>query len=135
MRTQRRHFLRHYLEMIAAMLVGMAVLGTLTYGVQLATGLRLPTAEHPELASLKMAFDMSIAMIVWMRHRGHGWASTLEMAAAMFAPALALFPLLWLGALSADAMHLAEHLLMLPLMWLLMLRHRTQITTYAEAAS
>jgi hypothetical protein len=69
---------------------------------------------------------MSVGMVVWMRHRGHGWASTLEMAGAMFAPALALFPLLWLGVISGDDLLVLEHLAMLPLMFLVMLRRRTE---------
>jgi hypothetical protein len=46
------------------------------------------------------------------------------MAGAMFAPAVVLFPLLWLGVISADSLHLLEHLAMLPLMYLIMLRRR-----------
>jgi hypothetical protein len=45
---------------------------------------------------LEMAATMSVGMVAWMRHRGHGWASNLEMASAMFAPAVALFPLMYL---------------------------------------
>ncbi|MDF5752714.1 hypothetical protein [Spongiactinospora sp. TRM90649] len=119
------HFLRHYLEMIAAMFVGMAILGGATRGVLALMGLEFPS-HLTELATLEMAFDMSVGMIVWMRFRGHGWASTLEMSAAMFAPAIALFPLLWLDMISADDLMLLEHLAMLPLMFLLMLRRRAE---------
>jgi hypothetical protein len=119
----RWRFLRHYLEMVAAMLVGMVVLGAALRGVLALAGLAFP-AQHPELAALEMAFDMSAGMVVWMRHRGHGWASTLEMAGAMFAPAIALFPLLWLGVVSGDSLLLLEHLAMFPLMFLVMLRRR-----------
>ena len=83
----RWRFLRHYLEMVAAMFVGM---------------------------------------VVWMRHRGHGWASTLEMAGAMFTPAAALFPLLWLGLIASDTLLLLEHLAMFPLMYLVMLSRRAE---------
>lgn len=134
MRSTKRHFRRHYLEMVAAMFAGMAVLGALTYGAQLITGLELPTAAHPELASLKMAFDMSVGMVVWMRHRGHRWPATLEMTGAMFAPALTLMPLLWLGVIGADTMQLAEHVLMLPVMWLVMLRRRSEYDGPVEHA-
>jgi flagellar biosynthetic protein FliP len=73
-----------------------------------------------------MAVTMSVGMVVWMRHRGHGWASTLEMAGAMFTPAAALFPLLWLGLIASDTLLLLEHLAMFPLMYLVMLRRRAE---------
>jgi hypothetical protein len=116
-------FLRHYLEMLAAMFVGMVVLGAAVRGVLALAGLEFP-AQYPELAALEMAFDMSVGMVVWMRRRGHGWASTLEMAGAMFTPAVALVPLLWLGLLAGDSLLMVEHAVMLPLMFLVMLRRR-----------
>jgi hypothetical protein len=57
---------------------------------------------------------------------GHGWASTLEMVGAMFAPAVALLPLLWLGVIAGDPPLVLEHLAMLPLMFLVMLRRRAE---------
>jgi hypothetical protein len=126
-RTQvgRWRFLRHYLEMVAAMLVGMAVLGTAVRGLLALAGLRYP-ARYPDLAALEMATTMSVGMVAWMRHRGHGWAGTLEMAGAMFAPAVALLPLLWLGVITGDALLALEHLAMLPLMLLVMRRRRAE---------
>ena len=122
---RRPRFLRHYLEMVAAMLVGMAVLGAVLRGVLALAGLRYP-AQYPELVALEMAVTMSVGMVAWMRHRGHGWASTLEMAGAMFTPAVALFPLLWLGLIASDTLLLLEHLAMFPLMYLVMLRRRAE---------
>jgi hypothetical protein len=121
----RWRFLGHYLEMVAAMVVGMVVLGGLARGVLALTGLAFP-AQSPELAALEMAFDMSVGMVAWMRHRGHRWVSTLEMAGAMSAPALALFPLLRLGVISGDDLLVLEHLAMFPLMFLVMLRRRAE---------
>jgi hypothetical protein len=121
----RWRFLRHYLEMVAAMMVGMVVLGAALRGVLALAGLGVPT-RYPELAALEMAFTMSVGMAAWMRHRGHRWASTLEMAGAMFAPAVALVPLLWLGVISGDTLLALEHLAMLPLMYLVMVRRRTE---------
>ncbi|GAA2889629.1 hypothetical protein GCM10010517_53770 [Streptosporangium fragile] len=118
-------FLRHYLEMIAAMLVGMAVLGAAVRGALALAGLEFPPGR-PEVAVLEMAATMSAGMVVWMRHRGHGWAGTLEMTATMIVPALALLPLLWLGVLPGDALLLLEHVVMLPLMLLVMLRRRDE---------
>ena len=121
----RWRFLRHYLEMVAAMLVGMVALGAAARGVLALVGLQFP-AQYPELAALEMAVTMSAAMVTWMRHRGHGWASTLEMAGAMFAPAVALIPLRWLGLIAGDALLVLEHLAMFPLMYLVMLRRRAE---------
>jgi hypothetical protein len=118
-------FLRHYLEMVAAMLVGMVVLGAALRGGLALAGLRYPVG-YPELVALEMAATMSAGMLVWMRHRRHRWASTLEMAGAMFAPAAALIPLLWLGAIAGDTLLALEHLAMLPLMFLVMWRRRAE---------
>jgi hypothetical protein len=121
----RWRFLRHYLEMVAAMVVGMVVVGAAVRGVLALAGLAFP-ARYPELAALEMAVTMSVGMVAWMRRRGHRWASTVEMAGAMFAPALALFPLLWLGVIPGDDLLVLEHLAMLPLTWLVMLRRRAE---------
>lgn len=118
----KRAFLRHYLEMIVAMLVGMIVVGGAVRGVLALAGAGFP--DVAELTALEMAFDMSVGMVVWMRYRGHGWAGSLEMAGAMFAPAVALFPLLWLGAVAGEDLLVLEHLAMLPAMYLVMRRRR-----------
>jgi hypothetical protein len=117
-------FARHYLEMVAAMFVGMAVLGGLVRGTLAVLGLEMP--DQPELISLEMGVYMAVGMVAWMRHRRHGWASTLEMAGVMFVPALALFPLLWAGAVSGDDLLMLEHVLMLPLMYVVMRRRRSE---------
>jgi hypothetical protein len=120
------HFVRHYLEMVAAMFVGMAAMWAVDLGVKAVTGLEYSLAPYPELAALKMAFDMSVGMVGWMWYRGHGWPATLEMVAAMFVPAVALAPLSLTGVISGDALMLATHVLMLPLMLVVMLRRRTE---------
>ncbi|OUC94212.1 hypothetical protein [Streptosporangium minutum] len=117
-------FFRHYLEMIAAMFVGMAVLGAAVRAGLALTGLEFPA--RPEVAALEMAVDMSAGMIVWMRYRGHGWAATLEMVGSMIVPALVLFPMLWTGVIPGDALLMLEHVVMLPLMLLVMLRRRDE---------
>jgi hypothetical protein len=117
-------FARHYLEMVAAMLVGMAVLGGLVQGALAVAGVGTP--GQPELTALEMAFYMAVGMVVWMRHRGHGWASTLEMAGAMFVPVIALLPPLWAGAIGGDDLLMLEHVVMLPLMYLVMRRRRSE---------
>jgi hypothetical protein len=64
--------LRYLLELAAAVLVGMPVLGAAVRGLLALVGGEFP-AEHPELVALEMAIDGSVGMVVWMRHRGHGW--------------------------------------------------------------
>jgi flagellar biosynthetic protein FliP len=88
------------------------------------TGLELPGST--EFAAFKMAFDMSVGMVVWMRYRGHGWPATLEMVGAMFLPALVLAPLSATGLISADVLMIVMHVGMLPLMFLVMLRRRAE---------
>lgn len=132
MRTAHKGFLRHYLDMVVAMVVGMAVLGAATMGLEALTGVEAPVS--PEFAAFTMAFDMSVGMVVWMRYRGHGWPSTLEMVTAMFAPAVVLAPLSWLGVISGDLL-IATHVLMLPLMLVVMLRRRAEYSGTATHAA
>ncbi|MEU9835685.1 hypothetical protein AB0D67_29470 [Streptosporangium sp. NPDC048047] len=115
-------FARHYAEMVVAMFAGMLLLGLALD----AAGLGLSHAEHPEAAYLVMAVNMSVGMAVWMRYRGHGWASTLEMCAAMFVPVVPLFPLLWAGVIGAGTMMTAAHVAMFPLMLAAMLWRRDE---------
>jgi hypothetical protein len=111
-RTTARHFIRHYLEMVAAMIIGMVALGPLwSLGLN---ALGAPTLlDRPELNALVMATNMTIAMSGWMRYRRHRWAATAEMAAAMFVPFIVLFIPLWLGLLSSGGLIILGHVLML----------------------
>lgn len=110
-----RAFVVHYLQMLAAMLVGMLVLGPLS--------MLLPSAGV-EMQALLMATWMTAGMAVWMRWRRHSWASTAEMGLAMYVAFAVLFPPYWLGLLSPAALMLAGHVLMLPTMAIVMLRRR-----------
>jgi peptidoglycan/LPS O-acetylase OafA/YrhL len=56
---------------------------------------------------------MAIAMVVWMRVRGHGWRGTVEMAAAMLVPFLVLLVPYWAGGLTESALMAAGHTLMM----------------------
>ena len=93
MRSTIGRFVRHYIEMVAAMLVGMVVLG----GVS-ALVLDLPDRTWVEL--VEMAPWMTLPMVGWMRFRGHGWRACAEMAAAMAVPAGATLALLWTGVVT-----------------------------------
>jgi hypothetical protein len=98
-------FLRHLLEMTAAMVLGMLAYGLVVGGVASAAGSSFEDARlgQPELFALGMATSMTVPMVVWMRHRGHGWRDGLEMSAAMIAPALALIICYRLRAVAADS--------------------------------
>jgi hypothetical protein len=117
-------FAWHYIEMVIAMFAGMMILAPLLS----AAGLGFSHARDPELAYLLMAFEMSAGMAVWMRFRRHGWAVTLEMCGAMFAPAVPLFPALWLGIVDGGTMMVLAHVAMFPLMLVVMLKHRHEHT-------
>ncbi len=78
-------FVRHLLEMVLAMMAGMAILG-----VALAT-----LGEPPGYANLfvkygVMGASMAAPMVAWMHHRGHPRRDGAEMTAAMLLPMFAL---------------------------------------------
>ena len=115
-------FTRHLLEMVLAMMAGMAVLG-----VALAT-----LGEPPGYANLFvqygfMGLSMSVPMVAWMRYRGHSWSDGGEMAAAMLLPMFALVVLVELGVsryvpvLSEDSLMMLSHVTMIGGMVVLMI--------------
>ncbi len=119
--TSKRRFFHHYLEMVVVMVVSMAVLGALISGILAVLG----HSNLRHLAGLRafaMTMNMVIGMTVWMRLRGHGWASTLEMDASMILPFVLLIGPYWAGLLSGGALIGVEHVLMLPFMFVVMLR-------------
>ncbi|WP_433505084.1 hypothetical protein ACQP04_00195 [Pseudonocardia halophobica] len=132
--TPTGHFVRHYLEMVVAMIVGMVALGPLWSLAGDALGWT-PVLHATEPAVLIMATNMSVAMCAWMRFRGHGWRATLEMAASMYLPFLVLFPPLWAGLISADTVMVGGHVLMLPAMAAAMLLRRAEYTGHCPARS
>jgi hypothetical protein len=113
-------FIRHYLEMLAAMFIGMGVLA----GGPAAAGLKI---DAPELELLWMAFTMSVPMVAWMRYRGHGWAPSMEMTASMFIPSFAAIALLWMGVVEERGTLMAiQHVAMFPAMLVAMLLRRDE---------
>jgi hypothetical protein len=127
-----RSFLRHLTEMTVAMIVGMVVLGAafrtlhvLVFG----NGFDNAWQDHTELAAFAMAFNMTLPMVAWMRHRRHTWERCGEMAAAMFVPAFVLLVLFWLGIIPAEAVLPLQMALMLPSMVVVMLY---RIDEYSE---
>jgi len=111
-------FLRHYLEMVAAMFVGMLVLGPVW------TALFPGLSASPAAAAMVMATDMALGMAAWMGARGHGRKAVVEMCAAMYAPFVVLLVPYALGVIDGGALMIGGHVLMFPAMALAMLRHR-----------
>ena len=123
-----RHFARHLGEMLLAMVVGMMVLGALDRGIVAAAGASVDELRDtvPEVVALVMAFNMTVGMTVWMRHRGHSWARVAEMAGAMFVPAIAAIVLFWCALIHSETILALEHAAMLPAMIAVMLLHRSE---------
>jgi hypothetical protein len=120
-------FTRHYLEMVAAMIIGMVALGPVWSWTTGALGVA-EVFERADVGALVMATNMTVAMSAWMFYRGHRWAPVAEMAAAMYLPFLVLLPPLWMGAISGHTLMMAGHVLMLPAMALAMLLRRHEYT-------
>jgi hypothetical protein len=93
--AHRSHFARHLLEMTFAMIVGMVV-SAAVFLAAVGTTLDEALRQYAVLFVIVQAFGMTVAMVAWMRHRGHAWRSCSEMAAAMVIPAIAL---IWLRLL------------------------------------
>ena len=113
------HFVRHYVEMVVAMVAGMLLLGLPAEGAVLALGSTTSELERqaPALMLLGMAVVMTVPMIAWMRHRGHGWAASWEMTASMFLPTFAAIALLWGGVLESGHTAMGiQHVIMFPAM-------------------
>jgi hypothetical protein len=110
------HFIRHYVEMVVAMFAGMFVLGG---AAVLILGLDTTSLydETPAIGLTGMALTMTIPMVAWMRHRGHGWPASWEMSAAMFVPTFLAIALLWAGALESGHTAMGiQHVIMFPAM-------------------
>ena len=109
------HFIRHYIEMVVAMFLGMALLGVPAGWALVAVGSSWDelTNKAPALMLLGMAATMTIPMVAWMRYRGHGWRANTEMAASMVLPTFAAIGVLAAGAMDIGALLVVEHVAML----------------------
>jgi hypothetical protein len=134
--TSWRHFVRHYFEMVAAMIVGMAVLGATIRLIFALLGYSYSDmVDQTELRACVMATNMVVGMSLWMRHRGHGWTSIGEMAAAMYLPFIVLFVPFWSGLLSGGGVLGFGHVLMLAVMLVAMLHRRDEYTKHRRRYS
>jgi hypothetical protein len=88
-------FWRHFLQMLAAMAVGMIATGAIFLSV---VGLKTwdqVLLQYPAQALLAMAAGMTIPMAAWMLFRGMGARNSAEMAAAMVLPVIPFLCLVW----------------------------------------
>lgn len=130
------HFVRHYAEMVAAMLAGMVVLGVPAEAALNAVGSGTSElrASAPELLFLGMALIMTAPMVGLMRVRRHGWRPCAEMAASMFAPTIAVMGLMWAGVGASGTLMAAEHAAMLPAVLVAMLLRADEYAGHGHRA-
>jgi hypothetical protein len=124
--VERRNLVRHFVEMVLAMFVGMAVLGMAAAAICTMLGHEGFLTHHAGLRSLVMALNMSIGMAVWMRFRGHAWAPIGEMVGAMVAPWMLLIGPYLAGLITAGPLLAGMHVLMFPAMVAAMLHRRDE---------
>lgn len=130
-RTHR--FLRHFGEMMLAMILGMVVLGMAFRAIHIAlfgAGFADAWRTHTELAVSAMTFNMTLPMALWMRHRGHSWERCGEMGGAMFAVGLVALLPFWLGFIAGGPTLGLDMLLMVPAMLAVMFY---RVDEYSEA--
>lgn len=124
-----RPFLRHYVEMVVVMVVGMAAFGALESW--LLPGIAdSALLQRADIETLVMATNMTVPMAAWMRFRGHAWPPILEMSAAMYLPFVVLFVPLWTGLISGSTLMAAGHVLMFFAMAVAMLWRRAEYTSH-----
>jgi hypothetical protein len=135
MSAATRHFVRHYVEMVIAMFLGMAVLGLPAGRALGAMGSSWSALndDAPALMLLLMAVTMTVPMVAWMRYRGHGWRANTEMSASMFLPTFAVIGLLAAGLVTdTGVLMVAEHVAMLLAMLVAMLLRPAEYTCHAH---
>jgi hypothetical protein len=114
------HFIRHYLEMVVAMFIGM-----FAYGIIFKRGMAF-TGYFDEAV---MAAFMTVPMVAWMLHRGHTWHQSAEMSIAMLLP-MAVVVVFLAGQLGVSnrMFGMSTHIAMLLGMLVLMIVRRADYT-------
>ncbi|SCG66545.1 hypothetical protein [Micromonospora halophytica] len=113
----------HFAEMVAAMVVGMVVLGMAVRLALILLGYA-DILDRLEARLVVMLFTMGTGMTAWMRYRRHQWAGIVEMNAAMLVSFMVLLVPFWAGTIPESAVMTAGHILMLPAMALVLIRRR-----------
>lgn len=88
----RLRFVRHLVEMVVAMWIGMP-LGRALFAAVYGSASNGAVRQHDVAWTLLMALAMTVPMVAVMLYRGHSARGACEMAAAMIAPALPLVAL------------------------------------------
>jgi len=88
-------FWRHFLQMLAAMVVGMITAGAIFLTIVGAKTWDEVTVQYPTQALLAMAAGMTVPMVAWMVYRGMGWTNSYQMAAVMILPVIPFLCLVW----------------------------------------
>ena len=130
-----RHFVRHYVEMVVAMFLGMVVLGVPAGWALGAVGSSWSelNTDAPALMLLGMAATMTVPMVAWMRYRGHGWRANTEMSASMLVPTFAAIALLEASVVDdIDVLLVVEHIAMLLGMLVAMLLRPDEYTHHHD---
>jgi hypothetical protein len=124
MKASTRRFIRHYIEMVVVMMLGMFALGAPANAV-------VHTSGRTGLMLAEMAVTMTLPMVAWMRFRGHPWRPCNEMAASMLLPAAGAIALLGAGLVTgAGMLMVVEHAAMLTSMLIAMLLRREEYTSH-----
>ena len=122
-------FWRHFVEMIVAMAIGMFV-GVAIYLTAIGMTFDEALVRHPMTILLVVAISMTVPMVAWMRHRGHGWRSCGEMAAAMVIPVIPFLCLVWFN-ITESALCGAYCAVSVAAMLALMLYRRSEYSAHA----
>jgi hypothetical protein len=120
-----RRFFLHYVEMVAAMFIGMFALSKPADWLFSALGTST-SSQHPAMMLFSMGVTMTVPMIAWMRFRGHAWRPTNEMAASMLIPTLAAMALVGAGVMKGGPAMVIEHVVMLAGMLIAMVLRRDE---------
>ncbi|MEQ7127709.1 hypothetical protein ABN034_24760 [Actinopolymorpha sp. B11F2] len=123
-------FARHYVEMVAVMLVGMVALGRLESLLASAIG-RPHALVGTTVSALLMAANMTVVVAAWMRLRGYRLRLIGEMVAGMNVGFLAMVPL-WIGTTSHHTAMMAGHELMFLGMLVAMLARRQHYSDHRQ---
>ena len=118
-------FFLHYVEMVAAMFIGMLALSKPADWLFGALGAST-SSQHPAIMLFSMGVTMTVPMIAWMRFRGHAWRPTNEMAASMLIPTFAAMALVGAGVMKGGSAMVIEHVVMLAGMLIAMVLRRDE---------
>jgi hypothetical protein len=125
---QAGRFGLHLLEMCMVMCIGIAVLDVPFLALARAVGYSNPITDLPELATLVVAFNMSLPMALWMRVRRHDRTCIRDVCGAMFVEAVVLIAIAAVGAFPRESLVAWQHSLMIPAMVVAMLLHLEMYT-------